>query len=135
MQSDDVGLLAGESAQSAIAEGDVPMGGSMKSVSPDAVPPIEMIGNGIEVGLLRKGMMERSIEYRHLGNVFAQEFAGCLNTLDVIRIMKRREIDAILDPFQHPIVNQGGFLEQLPAMHHAVPHRIQIGRAPDFRHS
>jgi len=58
MEGDDVGLLARESSQGAIAESDVAMRSSMESVASDAVPTIKMIRNGVEVGLLRKRMMK-----------------------------------------------------------------------------
>ena len=99
MQGDDVGLFARESPQGAIAQSDVAMRSSVKSVSADAVPAIEMIRNGIQVGLLRKRMMKCGIENGYLGDVFAEKFSSRQNALDVIGIVQWRQINTILDPF------------------------------------
>src|SRR5208337_5003251 len=72
MERDDVGLFARQSSHRAIAKSDVAMRGTMESVPPDAVPPIKMIRNGIQIGLLGKRMMKGSVEHRYLGNVFAE---------------------------------------------------------------
>ena len=72
MERDDVGLFARQSSHCTIAESDIAMRDTMKSVSPDAVPTVKMIRDGIQVSLLGKRMMKGSVEHRHLGNVFAE---------------------------------------------------------------
>src|SRR5271157_612883 len=96
MERDDVGLFACQSSHRAIAESDVAMRGAMESVPPDAVPPVKMIRNGIQIGLLGKRMMKGSVEHRYLGNVFAEQFVRCPDSFDVVWIMKWGQINAVL---------------------------------------
>src|SRR5579864_2968831 len=133
MERDDVGLFARQSSHCTIAEGDIAMRGTMESVPPDAVPPVQVIWDGIQVGHLGKRMMKGSIEHRHLGNVFAEGFAGCLDAFDVVWIVNRGQIDAVLKSLQNRVVNQGRLCEHLTAMHHSVSYRIYVGCTLDFR--
>ena len=133
MQRNDVGLLARQFPQGSVAKRYIAMRGPVKSIAADAVPAVEMIGNGIQISLLGDGMMERGIEYRDLRRILAEQFPRRLNALYVIGIVQRRQIDAVFDPFQHLIVDERRFLKQFSAMHHAMPDRMHVRRAFDFR--
>src|ERR1700739_4787783 len=134
MQRDDVGLLSRESPQSAVAERDVAVGGPMEPVAAAAGTTVEVIRNGIQIRLLRNRMMERGIEDCHLGNGLTEEFARGPNALEVVWIVKWGKVDAVFDPLQHLVVNQGRFREHLAAMHHAMSHGMDIGRTLDLLH-
>jgi hypothetical protein len=79
--------------------------------------------------------MECSIEHCYLGAIFAEELTSCQNAFYIIRIVKGREIDTVLNPLQHLVVNQSGFLEQFSAVYYAVSHGMYIGSAPDLRYT
>ena len=56
-------------------------------------------------------MMEGGIEYCYLRNSIAEKFACRQNAFDVIGIVQGREINTVLDPLQHPVVNKSRLLE------------------------
>jgi hypothetical protein len=111
VKGDDIGLRSRQSPQSTIAKGDVPMGRSVESVAPNAVAPIEMMRDGIQVSLLGNGMMERRIENCYLGDGFTKEFARRHDAFNIVGIVEGREIDAVFDSLYHLIVNDSRFLE------------------------
>src|SRR6516165_5111749 len=45
--------------------------------------------------------------------------------------MERGEVDALLNSLEHLVVDQGGFGKQFSAVHHAVPHRLNVRHGPD----
>src|SRR5271167_3483199 len=108
------------------------MGRSMEAVAADAVPPVEMVRDGVQVSLLWNRMMKRSIEYGHLRNVLAEEVSRRQNALDVVGIVKRRKINAVFNPLQHLAVNKGRLREQLAAVHNAMPNRLNVTRTLDL---
>ena len=107
----------------------------MKTISPNAVPPVKMIGNCIEVSLLRKRMMERSIKHRDLRQIFAEQIARGHDPLNIFRIVQWRQIDAVLDPLQHLVVDQRRFFEHFAAVHNAVAYGVYVRRAFYFGHA
>jgi hypothetical protein len=50
--------------------------------------------------------MKGSIKDCDLGHVFAEQFARGPNSFDVVWIVKRSQIDAVLDSFQNAVVNE-----------------------------
>ncbi len=105
---------------------------SMKSVPPNLVAPIKMVRQGVEISLLGQGMMEGSIEYRDLRNIFSEQIAGGQDTFHVIRIVQRCKINAVFNPLQHAVVDQGRFFEQLSAMDYAMSDGVNVRRALDL---
>ncbi len=66
------------------------------------------------------GTMESRIKYRNLRDV-AAKVARRQNPFHIIQIVQGRQIDTILDPLEHAVINERGLLlEQLPAVHDAV---------------
>ena len=80
-----------------------------------------MIRNSVKIGLLGKRMVKRSVKDRNLGNVFTEEFPCRPNALNVVWIVERSKIDAVLNAFQDPIVNQCKLRKHLTAMHTRCP--------------
>src|SRR6476660_352184 len=103
MKGDYVRLLPSKSPQRAIPKRDVAVRRPVKPVSPNAMPSVQVIGNGIPIRLLGNGMMESRVERRHLRHVGTQQFSRRQNSLYVIRIVQRRQVDAILNPLKHSI--------------------------------
>src|SRR6516165_8180945 len=80
-------------------------------------------------------MMECGIEYGHLGDTRAEELTHRPNAPNVIGIVKWRQIDTVLNSFEHAIVNQSRFLEQLTAMHHPMSDRVDVSLAVNFQNA
>ena len=108
----------------------------MEAVAANTVPPIEMIRNSIKVSVLGNRMVERSVEHRHLRNVLAEKISRTarmpLMLLGLCRGARSMQSSIAL---QHLVVNQGRLGEHLAAVHHAMPNRVNVGRAPNLRHS
>src|SRR5271166_3575360 len=77
-------------------------------------------------------MMKRGIEYGHLGNVLAKELSRRQDALDVVRVVKRRKINAVFNSLQDLAVDKGRLREQLAAMHNAMPNRLNVTRILDL---
>src|SRR4029077_10163328 len=80
-------------------------------------------------------MMESRIKYRNLRDVAAKKLARRQNPLHIIRIMQRRQIDTILDPLEHAVVNERGLLEQLASVHDAVTDGMYFSSILDLMNS
>src|SRR5579862_6359 len=105
MQRDDVRLPACQSAESTITKRHVTMRCPVKSVAPDPVPPVQVIGNCVEISLLGQRMMKCCIENGDLRNIFTEKIASRQNALHIIWIMQRRQVDTVIDSFEHSIVD------------------------------
>ena len=86
--------------------GYIGMAGTVETVSSDPVLLIVLIGDAIQIRLLRHGLVECRIEYARLGHVRHQLFTGA-DADQVRRIMKRRQIVALGDGRDHFLVYQG----------------------------
>src|SRR5581483_3756902 len=104
----------------------------MKTVPPDAVTPVQMIWHGVEVSILGYRGVKSRIEYGDLRCRLAEDLAQCLNAAEVVGIVQRRQIDAVLDPLKHFIVDDDGLLEQLSAMYDAMADRVDVSQAPNL---
>ena len=83
----------------------------------------------VKVSLLGNRVVEGGVEDGDLRNVFAQQFLRCLDAFDVVGIVQRREVDALLDVLQDLVVDQRRLREQLSAMHHAMSNGVDIARS------
>ena len=72
-------------------------------------------------------MMEGGVEDCHLGNGLAEEFARGLNAFDVVRIVKRGEVDTIFDSLQTLSSISADSEKLLTAVHNAVSDGLDIG--------
>src|SRR5580765_1879350 len=102
----------------------------MKSEAPYVVASIQVIGHGIEVRVLWNGLMERGIKDRHLGHVYAEYLPCRQNALDVVRIVERSQINALLNSPEHFIRDQRGLSKQFSAMHHSMSDGADIVHSP-----
>ncbi len=104
----------------------------MKSVPANTMLSVEMIRNGVEIGLFGQRMMEGSIEDRNLRNIFSKEIASRKNAFHIVRIVKRSQVDALLDTLEHAIIDQHRFFERLSTMDDTVSDGVDIGSALDL---
>jgi hypothetical protein len=58
---------------------------------------VEMVGQGVEVGLLGNRRVESGVEYRDLRLRLTKDLLERSNSAEVVGVMKRCEIDTVLD--------------------------------------
>jgi hypothetical protein len=80
-------------------------------------------------------MMKRGVEHRDLGNVFTEKITSCQNTLDVIWVVKWRQVDAVFFVLDHSIVDQRRLPEQLTANPPRGSDDVHVDRTLDFGHA
>ena len=49
--------------------------------------------------------------------------------------MQGRQVDTVFNALQYLVGNDGGFAKYLAAVHHAVPHGMDVAQAADFGQS
>src|SRR5262249_15244867 len=104
-----IGLLLGQSTYGPVTFRDKSVRCSVKPEAPNMMASVQVIRHSVEKSMLRNGMVERSIKNCYLGYVGTEYLAGRQNALDVVRVVERGQIDAILDSFEHRIRDDGGF--------------------------
>src|SRR5262245_34806539 len=104
------------------------MGRSMKAIPPDAVAPVKVIGQRVQVSFFGHRRVKGGIEYRHLWCRLAEDLPHGANATQVVGIVKRREVDALLDPLHHLVVDDYGLLEQLAAVHNTVSDCMDVAK-------
>ena len=72
---------------------------------------VQMVGHRVEVSVLGNRGVKSSIEYCDLRRRLAEDLPQCPNSAQVVGVMERREVDAVLDSLQHLIVDDDRFLE------------------------
>src|SRR5579863_5610673 len=92
-----------------------------------------MIGNGIQVGVLGQGVVKGRVKYSDLGQFAAENFAYREDSFDVVWVVKRRQIDAVLDALQNFVGDDRRFGELLAAMNYTVPHRVDVAHRTNLR--
>src|SRR5262245_63794453 len=85
--------------------------------------------------MLRKCLMECGIENGNLRKRLAQGRACRNDTLNVSRIVQRRELDAVFDAAQYLICYQHRAGETFPTMDHPMSNRMNVSDTVDFRDS
>src|SRR5581483_8311379 len=76
--------------------------------------------------------MKGCIEDCDLRYILPEQRARRNYAFDVVRIVKRCEIDAVFNAFEDTIIDQRGFLEQLATVYHTMPDCVHVGSALDF---
>ncbi len=98
---------------------------TMKTVAADLVLLIILIGKSIQIRLLRHGLMKRRVEHCHHRHIRHDLLAG-IDADQICRIVERRQIVALLDGFQHLVIDDYGRCKLLAAVHHAVSDRVDL---------
>lgn len=73
--------------------------------------------------------MERRIEDGDLGDPGAERLANGEDPLQVVRVVERRELDVVLDPADHLVVDQDRVPEALAAVDDPVAHSFDLAHA------
>ena len=119
MTGDDFLVLDVDTEEFAYALRDVAVAGAVETVATYAVLLIVLVGEGIEVGFRRHGLVERGVEDCHLRGrghkggygVDAGHVGGVVEGCDVV---------ALFDHVLHLVVDKHAFAELLCSVDHAV---------------
>ena len=126
MQSDDVDVVPFFLRQLPVAVCHIPMGGAVKSVSANLVPPIELIRDCIQIRYFRHGCVKRRIKNNDLRNAGSEQLTSRLNAFQIGRVVKRRKVDTIFNPLDHIVVNNDGPCKLLAPVNHPVPDGMYV---------
>src|ERR1017187_7526838 len=89
---------------------------------------VEMVGQRVQVSILGNRCVKSGIEHCYLRRRLAEDLPQRPNSSQIIRIVERREVDAVFDSLQHFIVDDDRFLEELAAVHYAVARRVDVSQ-------
>ena len=135
MAGDDALLFGLHMEEVAHPTGYVAVARAVEPIAAHAVFRVEFVGDGIHIGFLRHGLVERRVEHAHLRQS-RHEFGYCLHTFQVGRIVERCQVDAFLEHAQHFVVDDHTLVELLSTVHHPVSHGIylpEVFDGSDFR--
>jgi hypothetical protein len=76
-------------------------------------------------------VVKRRVEDGHLRHAGAQHRARRRDAAEIVRIVKRRELDEILELAPELVVDTGRLREPLSPVHDSVPDRLDLGDARD----
>jgi hypothetical protein len=96
-----------------------PMARAVEPVAAHLVPLEPLVGERVEIGARRHGLVERGVEHRHLRQR-REELLRDPDAEQVGRVVERPEGDARLDPRDHLSVDRHRARELGPAVHHPV---------------
>ena len=103
----------------------------MESVSSYLVFLIIFIRKSVQVRFCRHGLMERSVKHANHRYSRHQLLTG-MDTNQVGRIVKRRQIAALFDCLDGLFCNQGGCGKRLPSVDGAVAYRPYLVKTLDY---
>src|SRR4051794_508603 len=105
MKRDDLRLLARAAGVRPIAVADVAVRRTVEAVAPHSMSPIPLVGQGVEIRAIGKGVMECRVEHGNLRNAGAKRRSCRLNALQIVGVVQRRELDRFLDATDDVIVD------------------------------
>ena len=77
--------------------------------------------------------MKRRVKDHDLRDAGSKELACCLDSLQISRVVKRREVDAVFYSFDDFVVDDDRPREFLAAMHHPMTDGMNISQRTDTR--
>ncbi len=83
---------------------DIQMGSPVETVTPHTVFFVPVIGKRIEIGMFRHGLVEGSIEYRYVGDLWQQRL-GCLDAGNIGRVVQRSKMLNLFNRIQYLLVD------------------------------
>ena len=101
---------------------------SVKAEFSNVVLAGELVGEAIEVGIFRKRGMERSVEYRNIGE-FGKEFGAGANAFEVRRIVEWGKVVELGQVFEDAGGQEGGLLIFFTSVDHAMPNGVDLFQA------
>ncbi len=112
----------------------IAMACSVEAVAADSVFLVELVRQGIHVGVFRHGLVECGVEYCYL-RYAGQRLLDGLNTFQVSRVVQRCQFGALHNHLLYLRCDKYRFVELLSAVHHAVSdsvYLLQVFDAAEF---
>ncbi len=126
MAGDDFQLLNGLAQHGGSTGGDKAVRGAVEPVTAHLVPLIVFIGDGIGVGHIRHGLMERGVKNSNLRHGITQNRLAGVDANEVGGVVQRGQRIALFNGFHHLIGDEDGGCKGLAAVNHAVPHSVDL---------
>ena len=117
-----VGLYAKELAH---ALADVAVAGAMETIAAHAILDVQLMWQGIHIGIVGHGLVKRRVEYAHLWYLGQQGLHG-LHTLDVGWVVEWGKVVACGESLHHLGGEHYALVELLSSVYHAVAYCIQF---------
>jgi len=130
MACDYLGVVIVEAEKFACAFGYIAMAGAVESIAAHMVFLIEFVGDGIEIGVVGHGTVERVVEHCHLRHARHEGVYGA-DAPQMSGVMHRCEVDEALDALLHLGCNDATFLKEVATLHDAMAHGIDLVEALD----
>ena len=108
------------------AHGYIPVRGAMEAIAAELVVFVIFIGNAVQEGMLRHGLVKCRVKHSHLRHIRPQRTAACLDANNISGVMQRGQRIALLHRLEHLVGNQHGFGKFLTAVHHPMPHGVNL---------
>ena len=99
--------------------------GAVEAVFPDAVLLVVLVGDRVEVGGRRHGVVEGRVEHGDVGHAREDALAG-LDAAEVRRVVQRRQRGAFADDVLDLVGDHGRVVELLAAVHDAVADGLDL---------
>ncbi len=125
MAGDDFGIVDIQARELGAHTGHELVGGAVRTITADAVFFIVFVRQAIHIGIGRHGLMESRVEGDHLRNGRKHLLHG-VDTQQVGRVVQRGEVCAEGNLFQDILVHQDGTVEEVSALHDAVPDSLNV---------
>ena len=125
MAGDDLGAFLGDAEELEDAGADVAVAGAMETVAAHAMLLVELVGQGVHVGVVGHGLVEGGVEDAHLREVGQQGLNG-VYAFDVGGVVERCQVVAGLEVTHHLGGEDDTLGELLAAVHHAVAYGAEL---------
>jgi len=122
---DDAFLLGLDAKEFADTLADVAVTRAVEPVATYAVLLVELVGQGIHIGVVGHGLVEGGVEDSHLRDVGQEGFHG-VHALDVGRVVERGQVVAGGEGFHDFGGEAHRLVETLATVHHAMADGIQF---------
>ena len=106
---------------------DKAVAGAMEAVAAHAVLAVQRHRYGVQIGVLRHGLVEGGIEHGDLRQAGEAGLCGA-NAQQVGRVVQRGQAGAVFNGGQHAVVNQGRGVEVFAAVYHTVANSSNAAR-------
>ncbi len=105
----------------------------METVATNLLFSQVLIGQRIGIGAGRQRVMERGVENRYVRD--QRKFRpGDSYTFEIMRIVQRRQIAQLFNPFFHLVIDDHRRTEQVAAVHYPMPDRFYFCAAQLTEH-
>ena len=133
MAGDDLGLLVVETQKFTGALRHIAVRRTVETVAANVVFGVPFIGHGVEISVVRHRAMESIVEHCHLRHV-GHKLVYSLDAGQMALVVHGGQFDQALYSLLHLGGHEATLLEEVAALHHAMPHGPYLVEALDGAH-